>query len=108
MLTFSDLLDVDVLKVAHHGSDGSSSLSFLQTVSPIWAVIPAGTPHGHPHSKALDRLRHHSVDVDADRILRTDDGDSTPANERNLGDDTFVFRLDPKGIVRVEMWNIKL
>ena len=33
----------------HHGSDGSSSKPFLEAVDPEWAVIPAGTAHGHPH-----------------------------------------------------------
>ena len=50
------LLDVDVLKVPHHGSNGSSSLPFLEAVSPAWAVISAGAAHGHPDEGVLNRL----------------------------------------------------
>ena len=50
-------LQATVLQVSHHGSDGSSSLPFLQAVSPDWAVIPAGNAHGHPHAPTVTRLK---------------------------------------------------
>lgn len=65
--------DVDVLKVAHHGSASSSSLDFLRAVQAEEAVISCGreNPYGHPHPVILDRL----AQVGA-HILRTDqDGD---------------------------------
>ena len=102
------LLDVDVLKVAHHGSDGSSSLPFLQAASPTWAVISAGNPHGHPHTGVLRRLGDGGIKLSKQHILRTDDGDKGARSEANLGDDTYVFSLDPEGIVSIEKWNIKL
>lgn len=37
-----DLLDVDILQVAHHGSLTSSRLAFLQAVSPSLALIGSG------------------------------------------------------------------
>jgi len=50
-------LDVDVLKVAHHGSRFSSSEKFLQKISPAVAVIEVGkNTYGHPTKAALDRL----------------------------------------------------
>jgi len=58
MNRFPQLLDVDVLKVAHHGSDTSSSDRFLQSASPSIAVISAGPENrfGHPHLNVLSRL----------------------------------------------------
>ena len=66
--SYGEGLDSDVLKVAHHGSSSSSSLEFLQYVSPRYAVISvAKNSYGHPASKVVDNLN----EVDA-QILRTD------------------------------------
>lgn len=59
MLTnYSGELKSDVLKVAHHGSRGSSSSEFLEKVDPTYAIISCGidNSYGHPHSETLDRL----------------------------------------------------
>lgn len=55
----------DVLKVAHHGSETSTSQVFLDTISPAQAVISAGrnNPYGHPHRKTLERLGNESCRV---------------------------------------------
>lgn len=52
------LLDIDVLKVGHHGSRTSSSQPFLDALLPEVAVISAGrdSPYGHPHEEAASRL----------------------------------------------------
>lgn len=92
--TFS--LQATVLQVSHHGSDGSSSLPFLQAVAPTWAVIPAGNAHGHPHAPTLKRLK--KVVKPNKRILRTDDG---PPDSDPTGDDNFVFVVDPDGITEI-------
>lgn len=62
-------IDVDILKVAHHGSASSSSLNFLLEVSPDVSVISVGegNSYGHPTQEALDRLS--SV---SDNVYRTD------------------------------------
>jgi competence protein ComEC len=101
-------LDCTVLKVAHHGSDGSSSLPFLAAVHPKWAVISAGVPHEHPDNPVLSRLKHQSVGLDDSRILRTDHGEDnvTEANEENLGDDCYQFLVDLNGIVKITKWNV--
>jgi len=48
----------DILKVGHHGSDSSSSLSFLKAVSPQEAVISCGegNRYGHPAEEVTGRL----------------------------------------------------
>lgn len=52
-------LNVDVLKVAHHGSKTSSSHSFLEKVNPKYAVISCGKSNRfhHPHQQTLDELQ---------------------------------------------------
>jgi competence protein ComEC len=54
----STLLQSDVLKIGHHGSDTSSSAAFLATVRPRIGIISAGkdNSYGHPHQAVLDRL----------------------------------------------------
>ena len=44
-----DLPDVDVLKVAHHGSEDPGLPQLLEEVRPELAVIPVGrNTYGHP------------------------------------------------------------
>ncbi len=58
-----------VLKVAHHGSAGSSGEAFLAAVDPEVAVIDvgAGNSYGHPSPAVLDRLEALGV-----AVFRTD------------------------------------
>lgn len=61
-------INVDVLKVAHHGSRFSSSEVFLKEVSPAVSVIEVGkNAYGHPTKQVLDRLLKYGS-----QIFRTD------------------------------------
>jgi competence protein ComEC len=62
-------LRADILKVAHHGSRGSSSDSILDAIAPRIAVISCGRRNlfGHPHPSVLERLHDRRV-----RTWRTD------------------------------------
>lgn len=53
------LKQCDVLKVAHHGSSGSSCWEFLETVNPKLSLISYGrnNSYGHPHEETLERLQ---------------------------------------------------
>ena len=50
--------DIDVLKVAHHGSSSSSSMKFLNQVKPEISIISCGknNDYGHPHKETLKSL----------------------------------------------------
>jgi competence protein ComEC len=63
-------LSADLLKVAHHGSHGSSTTEFLQAVSPSYAIISSGSENrfGHPHQVVLERLSA----LEHVQVLRTD------------------------------------
>ena len=63
-------LKADVLKVAHHGSESSSTEAFLAEVAPQYAVISVGRDnnYGHPAPQIIDRLSARGV-----KILRTDE-----------------------------------
>jgi competence protein ComEC len=52
----ADLLDVDVLKAAHHGANNGSSDRWLTATSPERVVISAGVnaKYGHPQAEAVD------------------------------------------------------
>lgn len=57
-------LPADVLIVPHHGSKTSSTLSFLQAVSPQYALIPSGYKNrfGFPHREVIERLEDLGID----------------------------------------------
>ena len=63
-------LKADVLKVGHHGSEGSTGYVFLREVMPTYAVISCGkdNSYGHPDEATLSRFRDAEV-----MVLRTDD-----------------------------------
>ena len=61
--------DCDILKVAHHGADASTSARFLEATTPGIAVISVGeNSFGHPAQETLERL-----DECGAQILRTDE-----------------------------------
>ncbi|MEG1520381.1 MAG: MBL fold metallo-hydrolase, partial [Clostridia bacterium] len=52
-------LDVDVLKVAHHGSSEATTSDFLKITKPEYGVIMCGkdNTYGHPHKESTERLK---------------------------------------------------
>lgn len=58
-------LEADVVKVPHHGSQTSSSDSFISSTKATWAVIPVGrrSRFGHPHPEVIGRWKHAGAHV---------------------------------------------
>lgn len=69
IIKLNENLEVDVLKVAHHGSKNSTSIDFLKKVRPKYGVISSGRGNkfGHPSFRVLYNLEKAGVE-----ILRTD------------------------------------
>jgi len=60
---------IDILNVAHHGSNTSTSEKFLNSYNPGIAMISAGenNTYGHPNSLVIERLENKNI-----QIYRTD------------------------------------
>lgn len=67
---YSKYVNVDVLKMGHHGSSTSSSDAFLEAVSPDLCVISCGVgnDYGHPHHETLKKVAGMNT-----TLLRTDE-----------------------------------
>lgn len=78
-------LNVDVLKVGHHGSKTSTTDAFINQLSPQLAFVSVGenNHYGHPHADVIDRLTKKEISV-----FRTD----------RDGAVHFSYTSDKKGI----------
>ena len=72
-------LKADVLKVGHHGSNTSTTKSFLEQVKPEYAIISVGAKniYGHPNSSTLELLEEYTnniyrTDINGTVIIRSD------------------------------------
>ena len=78
LIAQGDIEDIDVLKVAHHGSQTATSNEFITAAAPEFALIGVGenNEYAHPHDEVLSRLS-------SSEILRTDtDGDIVRTSDR--------------------------
>ncbi len=64
-----DNIEADVIKIGHHGSQYSSTESFIQKVNPTYAVISVGknNSYNHPSDTIIKRLTDNNI-----KIYRTD------------------------------------
>lgn len=81
-------LSADVLKVAHHGSNQSSSLEFLKAVTPKMAVISVGAKNkfGHPGGRVIKNLRDLGVET-----RRTDEEGDVMVKSKIKGQKSKIF-----------------
>ncbi len=81
-------LESTILKVAHHGSNSSSTTSFLKDVQPKIAVISAGKDNDfhHPHLPVINRLIENGADIyntaESGTIVFSTDGKLLYVNNR--------------------------
>jgi len=63
-------LEVDIYKVAHHGSSYSNSEEFLDKVNPSYGIISCekDNSYGHPHKEVITNLNQRNI-----KIYRTDE-----------------------------------
>ena len=66
---FKGLLDCDLLKSGHHGSDTSSGQEFLNAVTPAYAVISVGEGNTYDHPKQETLTKYDAMKI---RYFRTD------------------------------------
>ena len=73
----------DVFKAAHHGSDTSNTMEFLQAIRPRYVAISCGlgNSYGHPHAEPMERFEQVGA-----QVLRTDQDGSVviAATEKGL------------------------
>lgn len=62
-------LDIDILKIPHHGSQTGTSNSLLKLTQPKVALISVGknNMYGHPHQDVIERLKAYGI-----KVYRTD------------------------------------
>ena len=60
-------LNIDILKVGHHGSNTSSDETFIKSINPKYSIISVGknNKYNHPNKEALNNLK-------KSKIYRTD------------------------------------
>ena len=63
-----NLPKIDILKVGHHGSDTSTSISLIKTIKPKICLISVGkdNKYGHPKKEVLNKNKKYC------KIYRTD------------------------------------
>lgn len=99
-------LDVDVLKVGHHGSYSCTSEEFLNFIKPEYAVISCdnGQAYHHPHPETMNRLFNYGITTyrtnrHGDIVLYVDlDGDFGFLPEKNVQVENNTKNESPRTI----------
>jgi competence protein ComEC len=74
----NEIINYDILKVAHHGSKTSTSKEFVEKINPKYSIISVGknNRYGHPNKEVLDNLKD-------SKVYRTDQDGSIMFKIRN-------------------------
>src|SRR5699024_10815084 len=83
-------IEADFVQLGHHGSDTSTSQSYLDEVNLTYAIYSAGKGNydGHPHREVVDRLEASDIetyrtDVHGNIVVTTDGVDSEINTDNN-------------------------
>ena len=106
ILNSGRVLEADVLKVGHHGSESSTTYPFLREIMPKYAIISVGknNSYGHPTDNTLSRLRDADVkvyrtDMQGDIHVTSDGNNVSITVSKNANADTLapiVIETTPK------------
>lgn len=98
-------LKANVLKIAHHGSETSSTIPFINAVDPDIVIVESGRKNFNgtylPDSSTLQRFCNHNPNI---KIYRTDQGDAVTAHsDRDAVDgDNIIIRTNGKDQPQVQ------
>ena len=114
LLSSGEELDVDVLKVSHHGSDSATTEEFLLETTPAYACISVGIDNQYelPDNEVISRLQ----DIGAQILMTKDigsfalavsDGKLSVNYLNEIGVD-FTIVILVTGVLLILIWGVKL
>ncbi|MBR5796487.1 MAG: MBL fold metallo-hydrolase [Erysipelotrichaceae bacterium] len=108
VINTTEKINADVLKIANHGSDFSSTIPFIQRIDPKYAVISVGKDNGkgYPNLDTLKTLSNHNIyvyrtDLHGDIWCTSDGKTITFTTERTVSKEL----LYKEGITKVDDGN---
>jgi competence protein ComEC len=106
--TSAEMIDADILQLGHHGSNTSTTSSFLVAVDPALAIYSAGADnsYGHPSPEVVDRvlaagIELYGTDVHGTIVVTTDGADWSVATESEGRVEAALEEIIPQGVARV-------
>jgi len=101
---YSNLLESTILKIAHHGSETSTTLPFLEKVKPKYAIINSGNKKFGstilPDETVVMRLEQNGI-----KIFRTDFDDQYKSWQATPSDDNIQVVIVKDSILKVSYLN---
>jgi competence protein ComEC len=109
----AQLLDVDLLKIAHHGSSSGTSLDFLTTTSPDYAVISVAefNSYGHPSSVVYNNIDQYCLETGSDlkdNVMLTSTSGNIISYVNPYDEINFITIYNEHGYLFVSWWVVCL
>ena len=89
---YSNMYNIDILKVGHHGSSNATTLPFINAIDPEYAIIQCGegNSYGHPHASVLNMLYNYDNNIE---LYRTDNNGNILLTIDAVGTIEFVMEI---------------